>query len=188
MKIKFALLAISILLAQSVLASESSVMEMPTHDSFSSDGVRIALVKPFIAVDLRSSRGSAVKEDVDTIGASLGYAKLPVRELGFTTNAAVMQLQKRGISHTLARLDGSLGYAFNSFAYLKGGLNLSKFVSKGISELEPALGYQAGAGYQFDKNIGLEASYVVMNQSLSRNGGQITLQESGLELSASLTF
>jgi len=50
---------------------------------------------------------------------------------------------------TIVRVDGNLGYAFNQYASLKGGLNVMKFTSgDGSQTLNPGFGLQTSGECQ----------------------------------------
>lgn len=123
------------------------------------------------------------------LGLSLGYASLPVQELGWTSNFTYMDIKNEGTTTGAVRADGNLAYAFNKTANIKGGLNLSKLTSGSNSnKLNPALGFQSGLGVQLTKNFGLDVGYTEMNQSGSIDGVSVDLKEKGMEIGVNGTF
>ena len=170
----------------------------------SAKGFRIALVKPFLdwgseqkaeSVSLKNN-GEFEKE----MGFSIGFAYLPLRNIGFTVNASYLSFNDEGDSDKIRmlRADGNVGYAFNEIISIKGGLNISDFTNSELNKLKPSFGLQFGTGIQISKNFGFDISYVVMQQT-NRSFGDynnkgtfndptLTLIEKGLEVALHATF
>ncbi len=127
----------------------------------------------------------------------MGYANLPIQELGFTTNLALIEMKSES-SANIARIDGNLGYAFNNYVNLKGGLNIMKYYTgEGLKNLNPGFGYQASLGFQLNKTVGFDIGYTEQNTSgkvpVTMNGEEIgkadvDLKLSGLEFGLNATF
>jgi len=181
------------LLALNSLAQNTSTTKMTEDTSTSARGVRVSLVKPTLDADLKASymgTSISVKEKLaDTLGVSIGYVNLPVQEIGWTTNLALMDIKNGGSTTSMARIDGNLAYAFSQKVNVKGGLNLSKFTSgQDHEKLNPAIGLQAGLGVQVNRNFGIDFGYTQMNQTGSVEGINVELKESGMELGINGTF
>ncbi|MBX7231332.1 MAG: hypothetical protein K1X29_04510 [Bdellovibrionales bacterium] len=191
MKTKITVLLATVLVASTSFAQNTLTAKMPTNDGISSKGFRIGVVKPMLEADYKLSyqgQHLEIEENLEALGFSLGYASLPVQELGWTTNATYMDIKSEGGSVGLARIDGNLAYAFTSIINVKGGLNVSKFTSREISKYDAGIGFQGGVGVQITKNFGLDLGYTQMNQSDSVNGVKVNLKESGVEIGLNGTF
>lgn len=192
MKKKITVFLAMALVASSSFAQNSSTAKMPTNDSISSQGFRIGIVKPILKANIKASfNGGSVSanENLDeALGFSLGYAKLPVQELGWTTSATYMDIKNNGESDGLARIDGNLAYAFTSIVNIKGGLNISKLTSSAGNKLNAGMGFQGGVGVQLTRNFGLDLGYTQMNQSGSLEGAKINFKVSGFEVGLNGTF
>lgn len=187
--------------ASSSFAQNTSTAKMPQDDSISSKGFRISLVRPNLDAKMKVKYESFSfdgSQKIDsTMGLAVGYASLPIQELGWTTNLALMEAKNES-SANLARVDGNLGYAFNKYVNLKGGLNVAKFTSgSGVKELNAGFGFQASVGVQLTKNFGLDVGYTEMNTAgktpITSNGQEIgkadyDLKMSGLEVGINGTF
>ncbi|HWU42004.1 MAG TPA: hypothetical protein VN132_01160 [Bdellovibrio sp.] len=185
-------------LAVTFLTSNSFAQNMSStkisDDSISSKGFRMSIFKPLYEGEVKLSGfgvSQSDKKDLDnSIGFSIGYVSLPVRALGWTVNASYADLKHQNDSSMgLGRVDGNLAYAFTSILNLKGGLNVSKFVSGPgeATSYDAGLGYQVSLGVQLTKNFGLDVGYAVMNQSKS-SGFKIDVKESGAEIALNGTF
>lgn len=179
------------LVASSSFAQNTSTAKMPT-DGMSSKGFRIGIVKPMLEADIKASyqgQSFGAKEKLDeALGLSLGYASLPVQELGWTANATYMDIKNEGSSTGLARIDGNLAYAFTSIVNVKGGLNISKLTKSENSKYDAGIGFQGGVGVQLTRNFGLDLGYTQMNQSGSSEGVKVDLKEAGVEIGLNGTF
>lgn len=181
------------LFASSSFAQYSSVTEVRLRDRYASQGVRVSLVKPSLSMEVKfsdSDESLTFKENIDSaLGLAVGYASLPIQELGYTVNGSLFDLKEAEGSASMFRMDGNLGYAFNSIFNLKGGLNVSFFDGRDSNiKFDPGLGAQASAGFQITKNIGLDLGYIVMNQSANHKGVRIDAKESGPEIALNGTF
>jgi hypothetical protein len=192
---------VTALIASMSLAQNSSTAKMSDDDGVSSKGIRISLVRP--TLDMKAtvkyqgySFDGAGKPD-SALGLAVGYASLPVQELGWTTNAALIETKDES-SANIARVDGNLGYAFNKYVNLKGGLNVMKFTSSnGVKDLNAGFGFQASLGFQLNKNVGLDFGYSELNTSgktpVTSNGQEIgkadiEVKMTGLEVALTATF
>lgn len=159
-------------------------------------GLRIAFVKPVLTmkskVTVEGMGSGSGSEKVDSSnGVSVGYAYLPIKSAGFTTNLALINLKEEGDdSYSMIRADGNLAYAINPMVNFKGGVNLSTFnKSEFRKDFRPQVGLQASAGFQLNRNFGIDLGYASMNQqSKTIDGVSMSLQESGPELSLTGTF
>lgn len=192
MKTKITVFLAMALVASSSFAQNTSTAKMPADDSISSKGFRIGIVKPMLEADIKASyQGQSFgnKEKLDeALGLSLGYASLPVQELGWTANATYMDIKNNGESTGLARIDGNLAYAFTSIVNVKGGLNVSKLTKSDASKYDAGIGFQGGVGVQLTRNFGLDLGYTQMNQSGSSDGIKVDLKEAGVEIGLNGTF
>ena len=151
-----AFLAMALLTSMS-FAQNASTLKLPADDGFSSKGLRISLVKPTLDSKIKLkyeglSFDGTGKPD-SALGLAVGYASLPVQELGWTANVAYIEAKAESTAN-IARIDGNLGYAFNKYVHLKGGLNAMKFTSgNGVKDLNAGLGFQASLGLQLNRNI-----------------------------------
>lgn len=149
-------------------------------------GIRISLVKPSSysttssysveKINGKAVQGGASIGNSDTfkniLGLSVGYANLPVQETGWTTNLAVLHSSEQNNVFDIYRLDGNVAYAFTSSLHAFAGMNVSSANSKDTKTQEsttaesstPGLGFQVGGGWQINKNISLDLSYVEMNR------------------------
>ncbi len=165
MKIKS--FVISALLSTGAMAQNTSTTRF-YENHVSSQGIRLSFVKPTLESSTKAYLdgnyfGSSTTDMDAAQGVAIGYVNLPIQQVGYTSNLAVMEV-KRGSSATLVRLDGNIGYALNNFINLKGGLNLMKFTSGGdLKDLNAGLGYQASLGFQLNRNIGLDIGMTEMN-------------------------
>src|SRR5690606_3423104 len=99
------------------------------YEANSSKGIRVALVSPFLKMNVKASAGGFSASDsmsIDrTLGASIGYASLPIQRLGLTTAVMFASLKEEDGSAKMWRLNGNLAYATNENLSIFGGLNLS---------------------------------------------------------------
>ncbi|PWU14260.1 MAG: hypothetical protein C5B49_13425 [Bdellovibrio sp.] len=188
-------------------AVASSMAQVTTSDlpkaeekAPSSKGFRVAFVKPALRFDLQSTNrivASGSDQVSSALGIALGYASLPVKDLGWTANAALIGGSYQNYLVGLVKIDGNLAYTFNRYVSVKGGINLSR---PPISQFEgysanfnPGFGYQAGVGVQVTRTVGFDLDYVSMSQTGSitdRLGRQASLdmKESGVEAAMHATF
>lgn len=188
------LLAILSTLALSPLANAqiSSTTYIPTSFDFAAQGARVSLLTPILSTHLKVS-GENYNDEAETntgsiFGLSFGYAQLPIRSLGFMADFAVFSLSEDGNESAMGRLSGNLAYSFNSKFYLKGGLNVFRFLnSAGNMTMKPGFGGQAGIGAQMTPNLGIETSYVVMKTSSEETLYDHYNQEHKFDVSATLS-
>lgn len=175
---------------------------------FAARGVRVGVFMPILEREMEyefKSIGNAKfgsnEEKIDrTLGASIGYASLPVGRVGFDGNFALMEMSDKDdrdgdtSSVTLARIDGNVGYAVNEIFYFKGGLNISGFTQSKLREqYGPSVGLQGYLGFQATPNMGAEIGYVSMSQRGEIKNSlfgevEVTTRERGLELRLNGTF
>ncbi len=193
MKTKITAFLAMALVASTSFAQNSSTAKMPQDDGISSKGFRISIVKPMLSADIKASykgQSASNSETLDSaLGLSLGYASLPVQELGWTSNFTYMDIKNEGSTTGAVRADGNLAYAFTQIVNIKGGVNLSKLTSGTNSDkLNPGIGFQGGLGIQLTRNFGLDVGYTEMNQSGSLDGVSVDLKEKGMEIGLTGTF
>lgn len=123
------------------------------------------------------------------LGITIGYAHLPVQELGYTANFGYMNFEQYKEMATLLRLDGNAGYAFTEIVSMKAGLNFSKFTNgRYIKELSPSLGFQISVGFQLSKIFGIDVGYSLLRQSGTIDDVKVQSKVSGAELNFNGTF
>lgn len=194
MKKQISTVLVAALLTATAFGQEVSTLKTSVpSDGISSKGFRVAIVKPMLSADVKASyrgQSASANETLDSaLGLSLGYASLPVQELGWTSNFTYMDIKNEGSTTGAIRADGNLAYAFTQIVNIKGGLNLSKLTSgSNKDKLNPAIGFQGGVGIQITKNFGLDVGYTEMNQSGSIDGVSIDLKEKGMEIGLNGTF
>lgn len=189
---KSAILAIALMTSSSFAQFETRVTKQSMND-VASQGFRFGLTRPFLDVSLRASFGGETLTAEQTLdhatGISVGYASLPIQELGWTANLNHINLTNEGTSTAVMRLDGNLAYAFADFVNVKGGINISDVTSgESAQNINAGIGFQAGLGFQINRNFGIDLNYVQMNQSASADGLDIDLRESGFEFGINATF
>ncbi len=158
------------LMASGAWAQTTSQTKASVEEATSVQGFRISLLRPHLDAKSKADyKGNHIEESLkidSTIGLALGYAKLPVRELGWTTNLAMMEFTAEDEKVNFVRADGNLAYAFNGLFNMKGGLNAQKYISgRGVKDFGVGIGFQAGVGFQVNRNFGLEIGYTDMNSS-----------------------
>lgn len=162
-------------------------------DGYSAKGVRVSFLKPDLELKVKAtyeeSSFSGSNKLEDTLGVGVGYAFLPVQNLGWTTNFSYIQFKdSRDTAHFL-RLDGNLAYTFTDVLNLKGGVNVSKIGGAGDADkITPGIGFQASLGVQATRNFGIDFGYTQMKQAGSDDGIKWTLEEAGFELGLNGTF
>ena len=203
------LLAVTAVAASAFAQSQTNPEEttaVSTHypGPTSAKGFRIALVKPVLDWEAEAKADSfTFKDDGEfekEMGFSVGFAYLPIRNIGFTVNASYLSFNDEGDSDKIhmLRADGNVGYAFNEIVSIKGGLNISDFTNSELNEYKPSFGIQFGTGIQITKNFGFDISYVIMRQTNRSfadyndegtiNDPTLNIIENGLELALHATF
>lgn len=197
-KTVFSLLAM-IAASQMALAqsSTSSTTSVNNYDDMSAQGVRVGLVRP--TLDFRATaeafgqKRTEKAEIGDTTGISIGYASLPVQQLGWLADIAFLRL-KDGGTENMTRISGNLAYAYTTNVHVKGGLNISNFTDGRVGsdefgfETEAGIGAQFGLGFQINKNFGIDVGYTLMRQTTNVSFVDVELEESGLEIGINGTF
>ena len=170
-------------------------------------GVKVSLLLPVLTAKSKfsstfeDSNGITVKDsdtsssdDFSTLGFALGYSNLPVQSVGFVGQFAFLRINPDDSTNNIEmlRLEVNAAFAMNEMLYLKGGINLPRIVTKEIKDIDGEIGFQAGLGFQFTQNIGLDLSYSVMSFE-SAGSGEISSYKSetefsGLEIGLTGTF
>jgi hypothetical protein len=167
-----------------------------------SKGVRVTAIKPVLEQRYSSffpGEAGTVKRrlnpDDEAFGIAIGWADVPVRDLGWTTNLSYIDLgeqnneEDRIDARGLARFDANLAYGFNSKFTGRIGANMTKFVQGDLGEeLAAGLGGQSSLGFQISKNLGVEAGYTFMTVGVNNKGGRRTGTISGAEVALTGTF
>lgn len=167
-----------------------------------SKGVRVSIISPILEQRYSSffpQTGGTVKRrlnpEADALGLAIGWADVPVRELGWTANLAYLDLgdgmdnQEKIDADGLARADFNFAYGFTSKFTGRIGANIAKFTQGDIgTELAPGLGAQGSLGFQITKELGIEAGYTAMTVGGNNKGGRRTGTISGAELALTGTF
>jgi hypothetical protein len=146
--------------------------------SFSAKGFRLALLKPSFTTGEMSASGTNVRTgevtDLATFhageyglaGMSLGYVYLPVNAVGWSGSFVYATKSESGDRLNVMKLDGNIGFALNKYVSIKAGPNvvyLNGNGSEGLSrQYRPSLGWQISTGIQFNRNIGLDLSWLNM--------------------------
>ena len=165
-------LAVLLLVSSTTFAQNTSTSQIEKQNTVSSEGFRASLLRSDldakIKIEYAGKTFTGENENIDTaLGVAVGYASLPIQQLGWTANFAYMKLKADDTSVKMGRVDANLAYAFNSLINIKGGLNVSKLsVEDGTIDYKPAVGLQLGFGLQFTKNFGLDVSYVQMRNTI----------------------
>ncbi len=196
-KLSFIFGALTLTGTLAMAQKSTTAAERVSKNSISTNGFRVSFIKPDLEVNVTTDTQGRQDKFDDSIGLALGYAHLPIRELGFTSNLAMFQMKERATNFNLVRLDGNLGTALNRTVSIKGGINVSKFTNGGfqVQQLNPGLGLQASLGLQVIPNFGVDLGYVEMTQQGSQKidnglGTQINqdLRTTGLEIALHGTF
>ena len=184
--------AVAAAATQSTSSTKISTTTVDTSNTV--NGIRVELLVPMLEFKL-SAMGRSFRESIDsTYGLGIGYAYLPIQDLGFTTRLSYLNAQENDDSVGIARLEGNLGTSLNQVVNLKGGLNMSKIVATSggdISDYEMGFGFQASLGLQINKNFGLDLGYTQMNQTLGKSSTRsidVDIELSGPEISLNGTF
>lgn len=199
-------MAILVSLSSTVWAEQALMAQMQRQVKSGTQGMRISVFKPMLDLKTTVKFFGTNSEYTDKLesawGASIGYANLPVQELGWTMNLGMMQVKENAEDEPInvGRVDLNLGIAFNQYLNFKVGANAAK-ITKGSKEgekLDPRVGFQANIGLQLNENIGFDFGYTQMNvggqldipdqsgASIGKADAQISL--SGLEAALTATF
>ncbi|MNJ94702.1 hypothetical protein D3C87_124040 [compost metagenome] len=157
------------LLASVSLAQDTTSSRMAMPEIYSSKGIRVSLLRPTIDMKGKGKmEGKTVNltgKVEDVLGLGVGYANLPVGQVGWTGN--VTYLKPATGDAGMLRGDGNVAYAFTQFVNVKGGLNVMKVIGGSFAEnYTPGIGGQASVGLQLTRNFGLDLSYVMMRNGL----------------------
>ncbi|MFZ3229342.1 MAG: hypothetical protein WA160_03980 [Pseudobdellovibrio sp.] len=187
------LISINTSFAQGVSTLEAAA----TATTAPTEGLHFSIFKANLIDDIKAYGGkytpATTQGKVDeTLGFSVGLINMPIQKLGYTTNLAYLSLKDQGSNLASIRLDGNVGYAdyvFGQLCNLKGGLNLSKFISGDFAkDLDPSVGGQASFGVAIIKNVGVDIGYTIMRQTKNINGVDLDYTESGFEIGLGATF
>ncbi|MEK2689755.1 hypothetical protein [Bdellovibrio sp. GT3] len=189
---KFMVLLTLALMTSTASAQNKQTAKVEKNNAISSNGFRVGIAKPMLRASTKATvNGESYhfSDDLDqTLGLSVGYASLPVQELGWTVNATYIDIQNQGSSAGIARIDGNFAFAFTEIINLKGGLNISKITGSNSNEYDPGIGFQGGFGFQITKNFGIDLNYTEMAQSRTSDLTRIDIKESGFEVGLNATF
>jgi hypothetical protein len=151
--------------------------EIEVDDMYSekrvTDGIRIAVALPVNSEINVDEKGK--KEDDGGLSATpiitLGYQDIRKNALGYMINGSFWSTNDtNGIGDIgFARGELNLTYSYSEIrnVYVRGGLNYSDIVSgdNNNEKITGGPGFQAGIGYQINRAVGIEATFVQMNQS-----------------------
>ncbi|PWU18321.1 MAG: hypothetical protein C5B49_07350 [Bdellovibrio sp.] len=160
------------------------------------EGLRASLVIPTWEMNLdisgrqKAKGNSGGRETADSsLGIGIGYAKLPIRDIGYLANASFLQSNIQSTTFQFIRIDGNATYGINKTVYLKSGLNLTKMVRGPINDkFEPGLGYQLGAGFQVTQRISADLTYGQSTETATTQGSTYKLMVSGFEVAVNGSF
>jgi hypothetical protein len=180
----------TVAVAAPALAQQSSA-EMPIFETErpKESGVRVALTYTSLNSTAKAP-GQKVSNDLGQgVGASVGYASLPVGQLGYLTslNLATIDAQDSSNNVNFARAELNVAYAINPRVFLKAGANVSD-ITNSDANVKPGVGGQIGIGSRTTPRFGFEVNFISMNQTNETALGNVDLTESGLELGISGTF
>jgi hypothetical protein len=173
-------------------STATSSMTVPSSSSsnqpnFEPKGLRVSLFKPVLTARTQTTgQGNTEMSFDNTFGLSIGYANLPLKQIGWTANASYIEIFYAGDKLGVLRTDANVAYGFTKNLNIKGGLNLSKFVipERVRDEYNPSVGFQSSLGLQVTKNVGVDAGYTFMKQTNKRQD----IELAGLELGVNATF
>jgi hypothetical protein len=163
-------MALALFAGTSFAQIDSSLNTSTYRSGYSSEGVRVSILKPNYEFTGKvkfagdSFEGTATPDSI--WGVAVGYAQLPIQELGWTANLGMLEEKTDDVSMNMLRVDGNLAFAFNQFLNIKGGINIMKITTgKGTENLNAGIGYQASLGLQLTKNLGIDLGYSEVNTS-----------------------
>lgn len=187
--------------------SISTQLETDAPAVKASTGVRVSIIKPMFEQRYSSffpqtggTKKRTLGSEQDSFGLAIGWADIPVRELGWSMNLAYIDLgdgdknQKTegGLeveADGLARADFNFAYGFTSKFTGRIGANVAKFTQGEVGrELAAGLGAQGSLGFQLTKELGIEAGYSAMTVGGNNKGGRRTGTISGAEVALTGTF
>lgn len=233
-------------LAQPVYDQETFDLRPERKERYSSKGLRVSFGRPIVnfVYPYWNMNNGAIQNHTITLNnpvmLSLGYSSFPLRGLGWSTNVTYLQADlsannpnggsyyyhssyyytgasTSSASVSMVRGDISLGSALNRYFVVKGGVNLSHFLSNSAASLSnlysqpqststysgfsspysattasanfsPSLGLQASIGYQATENFGVDLAFIQTAQSSSFGASRYSWKQSGFEINLHGTF
>lgn len=184
--------------AQSSSGSSSTKSSGP-KPVMSAEGFRMGIIhmKSNSSAKTPVSDGSGeVRTDstIDYSGITMGYSYIPVNQVGCIVNVSYLTDDNPNeFSYSLTRFDASLTSGFNTRFSGKIGINGSvqsfKNRLEGSTPL-PGAGLSVGFGFQLNKALGLDLTYMSMNQNIQvdSNKALATYKHQGLEVTLHATF
>jgi hypothetical protein len=140
--------------------------------SSASQGFRVGVLKP--TLKQKFAVGDYANEyNLEATGLTIGYGRIPVRQLGWTSELAYLSISTAPAS--IVRLSTNLAYAVNGLINIKGGFNLSTIsidADATQTNFTPSMGSQISIGVQITKNLSAEFGYVEMIQTATQNNSQ----------------
>lgn len=161
------------------------------------EGIRVSLFKPLLSAEAKTRGGnlstqSASEKINNSLGLSIGYANMPLQQLGYSSYMSYLSLNNEASNASALRLEGNATYSeyvYTRLVNFKGGLNISKFVSgEFLKDQEPSVGGQVSASVNVYKDMAIELGYTIMRQSKNVNGVDVDTKQSGLEIGLNGTF
>lgn len=185
-------LVVLAVLSFGVVASAQEVRTtIPTvsSTSYKESGVKVALTYSSLNSTAKASGEKRSSDLGSGVGASLGYAQLPVKKIGYLglVNFSRIDVDDSANDVNFLRLEANVAYAMNPRVFIKAGANVSDIVNR-EAKVRPGLGGQLGIGVRTTPTIGFEVNYLSMNQTNIAGPREVDLSESGLELGISGTF
>lgn len=182
-------------ISQSEIRAESSKVRPAAKRK--SSGFRVGVVATKLDFTSERSENGVIGSDVrergelgNGYGVSVGYAELPVKQLGYTLGVTVTEVDMKDTPKnlTIGRAEANLALAFSPRAYAKAGLNVSKFLNKDGRDVNADIGTQFGIGVNAVANVGVELNYVTTKQQDQFGPERLALDEQGLEVGVTATF
>ncbi|MNJ94701.1 hypothetical protein D3C87_124030 [compost metagenome] len=175
------------LLASVSLAQDTTSSKMAMPEIYSSKGIRVSLLRPALDAKLKftmAGESATAKGDMtDFFGLGVGYANLPVGQVGWTGNVAYLKPDVESGGTAMLRGDGNVAYTFTRLVNVKGGLNVMKIIGNSQAEkFNAGIGAQASVGLQLTRNFGLDLGYVMMRNSAKLTGQGLTSSNIDVEL------
>ncbi len=199
---KLFLAALFLVSSTTAFAQNTSVSQIEKSTAVSSEGFRVSLLRSNLSMKINADYGDEKVNETykidQTVGLSLGYVSLPIQQLGWTASLAALQLAVDEDELSMLRADGNVGYAINSYFNIKAGLNISNIkTNDSEASFKPDIGTQAGIGFQFNKNFGLDINYVITKQFVTvekkfnnvvSGKSRFTPEQTGTEIALTGTF
>lgn len=163
--------------------------QLPSSESH---GFRIALVKPLsLETEVKiSDEGLGESDGENVMGLGLYGAEVSPYSLGYIWGGVYQQYRYEKATEKVGslRLEANATYGFENSIYVFGGLNLAKFLKSDLKKLDPGLGFQAGAGAQFNKNVGITLALVQTNTDGKVQDKFVDIETQAIEFAVNLTF